>query len=86
LKWTGTPYLSDPQGRFTSIGSVLEGQGKADIVIKLAQQMDLPLTDTIVYSDSYLDLPVLKIAGRAIGVKPDDHLKRICLQNGWEIL
>ncbi len=86
LNWTGTPYLRNSQGKFSSIGPILEGQGKADIVISLAQQMNLPLSDTIVYSDSYLDLPVLRIAGRAIGVKPDGHLKRVCLQNGWEIL
>ena len=86
LNWAGTPYLTDTQGRFTSIGPILDGPGKADIVIKLAQRMNLSLSDTIVYSDSYLDLPLLKIAGRAIGVQPDVHLKRICLQKEWEIL
>lgn len=85
-QWKATVYQADTKGKLMSIAHVLEGQDKADYLKNLAHQMRVPLSATTVYSDSYLDLPVLKIAGQAIGVDPDSHLKRVCLQNGWEIL
>jgi phosphoserine phosphatase len=64
----------------------MEGQNKADYLKGLIQQLNMDRTAITVYSDSYLDLPLLNMAGRAIGVGPDHRLKRICLQKGWEIL
>jgi HAD superfamily hydrolase (TIGR01490 family) len=85
-RWKATMYEVNKEGKFMAISHVMEGHDKAQYVKTLADQMHLPFSNMTVYSDSYLDLPVLKIAGRAIGVVPDCHLKRICLQNGWEIL
>ncbi len=85
-RWKATTYQVDSQGNFQAIIKVIEGQDKAYFVKDLALQMSIPFSRVTVYSDSHLDLPVLKIAGRAIGVVPDSHLKRICLQKGWEIL
>jgi HAD superfamily phosphoserine phosphatase-like hydrolase len=84
--WKATTYHLDSEGDLTAIAHVLEGQDKADYVTALADKMNLPASAITAYSDSYLDLPVLKIAGRAIGVVPDPYLKRICLDQGWEIL
>lgn len=84
--WQATIYQTDDQGKLSTISHVMDGQDKALYVKQLADQMKLPLSEMTVYSDSYLDLPILKIAGRAIGVVPDYRLKRVCLQNGWEIL
>lgn len=84
--WKATTYQVDEEGRFIGISHLLEGKGKADHLRELSLQMNIPLTSTTVYSDSYLDLPVLNLAGEAIAVAPDFRLKRICLQKGWEIL
>ncbi len=84
--WGGTIYQVDEKGRFSQISQIMEGEDKACYVQALAHQMKIPFAAITVYSDSYLDLPVLKIAGQAIAVDPDSRLKRICLQNGWEIL
>jgi HAD superfamily hydrolase (TIGR01490 family) len=84
--WKATTYLTDSDRRLIEVLHVMEGQDKASYVKELANQMRLSFSDITVYSDSHLDLPVLKIAGKSIGVLPDKHLKRICLQEGWEIL
>jgi HAD superfamily hydrolase (TIGR01490 family) len=84
--WKATVYQTDEEGKLTAISQVMDGQDKANYIKELADRMQLPQGAITVYSDSYLDLPILKMAGQAIGVGPDYHLKRICLQNGWEIL
>jgi phosphoserine phosphatase len=84
--WKATHYQEDENGMLIMISHVMEGEDKANYVQALAEQFLIPLSSITVYSDSYLDLPVLKIAGQAIGVVPDYRLKRVCLQNGWEIL
>lgn len=85
-QWQATTYRADDEGRLSAIAHVLEGQDKADYVQDYAKKMELPLLAFTVYSDSYLDLPVMKIAGKAIGVLPDNRLKHTCMQNGWEII
>lgn len=84
--WNATIYQSDENGKFIAIQQVMEGQDKAQYVKTLMDQLHITASAMTVYSDSHLDLPILKMAGTAIGVGPDHHLKRICLQNGWEIL
>ena len=81
--------------RLNGIAQVMEGEDKGaflrDLLLKLYPQKLSPtspfsLPKIIVYSDSHLDLSILKMADEAIGVRPDRYLKNICLQNGWEIL
>lgn len=84
--WKATVYQCDAEGKMSAVTQVIEGKDKAHYVKVLADQLNLSRSAITVYSDSYLDLPILKIAGQAIGVGPDYRLKRICLQNGWEIL
>lgn len=84
--WSATIYECDEKGKLSAIKQVMEGQDKADYLKKLMDQLQVAQSALTVYSDSYLDLPILKMAGKAIAVGPDSHLKRISLQNGWEIL
>ncbi len=84
--WKATVYQTDEMGKLTAIASVMDGEDKANYIKALIDRMQLPPSAITVYSDSYLDLPILQMAGQAIGVEPDGYLKRICLQNGWEIL
>jgi HAD superfamily hydrolase (TIGR01490 family) len=85
-QWKATRYQTDEKGKLVGISHVLKGEDKALYIKALADQLHFSYSSITVYSDSYLDLPVLKIAGQAIGVGPDRRLKDICLQNGWEIL
>lgn len=81
-----TVYEVDDKERFNQISQVFDGDHKAQYVLELAQRLGLDKSVVTVYSDSILDLPVLKIAGKAVGVKPDDSLRKVCEKNGWEIL
>lgn len=81
-----TKYTCDEQENFCSVSRVIDGFNKAEYVQLLAQKFQIPTTSITVYSDSYLDLPVLKMAGKAIGVVPDRHLRRVCIKHGWEII
>lgn len=84
--WSATVYKCDEQGNFSTISHVMEGREKGEYLKKLMDELQVIPSEVTVYSDSYLDLPILKMAGKAIAVGPDSHLKRICLQNNWEIL
>lgn len=84
--WKATIYQADENGKLIAISQVMEGEDKAKYLKNLAAQMQISSSEITVYSDSYLDLPILKMAGEAIAVRPDSHLKKICLQKGWKIL
>lgn len=84
--WQATIYAVDDCGRLSHLASILEGQDKADYLAHLIKKMNISSSSITAYSDSHLDLPVLKMAGKAIGVVPDFYLKRICQEKGWEII
>lgn len=85
-RWGGTTYFVDDKGKFTSISHIMEGGDKARYVSLLAKNLSIPLSAVSVYSDSHLDLPLFNLAGRAICVDPDRQLKKICKQNGWDMI
>lgn len=85
-EWQATVYGNDHRGTFTHIISVLDGKDKAAYILELAQRLRILPASVTAYSDSDLDVPMLAIAGRAIGVRPNSKLRRICLKNGWEII
>lgn len=84
--WKSSLYESDEAGRLIRISKILEGQGKANYIEEWIGKFQAYSISITAYSDSYLDLPILKIAQKAIGVLPDRRLRKICLKNGWEIL
>lgn len=85
-EWCATQYSEDANQNLSRIAHVLEGEGKAGLVRDLAARLNTSLSACTVYTDSYLDLPMMQIAGKAVGVSPDKKLKKICCQNEWEIL
>jgi HAD superfamily hydrolase (TIGR01490 family) len=44
------------------------------------------LDDSVFYSDSFNDLPLLEVAGRAVAVDPDQTLRDIAAARGWEMI
>jgi len=46
----------------------------------------LGLHDSVFYSDSFNDLPLLECATRAVAVDPDTTLRDIAKSRGWEII
>ncbi len=44
------------------------------------------LLDSHFYSDSHNDLPLLEKVSRAVAVDPDDHLRAIAVERGWDVI
>lgn len=81
-----THYEVDSEQRFSDLSSKIEGEEKAVHVVALAYQLGIPRDRISAYTDSYLDLPLLLQAGKAVAVRPDRRLRRLSLRNEWEIL
>ncbi|MGK5595143.1 MAG: HAD family hydrolase [Parachlamydiaceae bacterium] len=85
VPYEATQYIKDCSNRFSSIGQVLCGQSKAQLVKKiLAEAKEV---DTVgIFTDSFQDLPFLRMATHPVAVNPDYQLKQLCYQNNWTIL
>ncbi len=73
-------------GRFT--GEVLfycKGEEKAGAIARLAHDHGYDLAASYAYSDSATDLPMLGTVGHPVAVNPDRALKKIALDNSWDI-
>tara|TARA_R100001377_G_scaffold73549_2_gene49575 strand:- start:3047 stop:3706 length:660 start_codon:yes stop_codon:yes gene_type:complete len=51
-----------------------------------AKAGQLSMDDSVFYSDSFNDLPLLEIATRAVAVDPDETLRKIAQERNWEII
>jgi HAD superfamily hydrolase (TIGR01490 family) len=74
-------------GVFTGrlVGEILHGSGKAHAVRSLAIREGLNLKRCTAYSDSYNDVPLLSLVGTAVAINPDNRLRALARQRGWEI-
>jgi HAD superfamily hydrolase (TIGR01490 family) len=84
--WFSTEYQTDKEGRFCHISCLMNGSEKADRLNRTASDLNIPLHQTIAYSDSYEDIPFLSLAGTPIAVNPDKKLLRISRKKNWKIL
>lgn len=75
-------------GCFT--GEVVEpicfGPGKVLIAEQFAAEHDIDLDQSLFYSDSITDLPMLERVGQPRVVHPDSRLRRLAERRGWQIL
>lgn len=85
-EWGGSSYGVDKDGMLCTISNLMEGKDKAEYCLSLAARLGVLRSCLQAYSDSYLDLPFLEAAGRAIAVNPDKKLNRISQERNWEIL
>lgn len=82
--WMATTYCVEND---SIVGiSPICGEDKARFVESFTRERGISLTDCTVYTDHISDLPLLEIAGNKVAVRPRGRLKKICLQNGWDIL
>ncbi|WP_298135040.1 HAD family phosphatase [Acidiferrobacter sp.] len=61
-------------------------EGKVTRVRSWMADHGLAWADSVFYSDSHNDLPLLEAVSRAVAVDPDPTLLAIAEQRGWEIL
>ncbi len=71
--------------RFT--GRVVEpmcyGAGKVTLASHMLAEADLDLGDSVFYSDSITDLPLLESVAKPVVVNPDARLQRIAWDRSW---
>ncbi len=75
-------------GRYTgrADGPFNYREGKVLSLRELAAREQIDLGASYAYSDSESDLPMLRAVGHPVVVNPDSDLRRIAVEEGWEIV
>jgi HAD superfamily hydrolase (TIGR01490 family) len=73
-------YTGRPSGPFNY------REGKVLSMREVAAREDIDLAASYAYSDSESDLPMLRAVRHAVVVNPDPDLRRIAVEEGWEVL
>lgn len=75
-------------GRYTGrpAGPFNYREGKVLSMREVAQRESIDLAASYAYSDSESDLPMLRAVRHAVVVNPDATLRRIALEEGWEMI
>ena len=68
-------------GRMILAEPIAHGQDKAD---KIKKRLGVERID-VAYGDTSADIPMLEMAHRPVAVYPDDTLKAVAQERGWEI-
>lgn len=73
-------------GRFTGrLEQLCFGTHKVAVAERFAAERGVRLEDSVFYSDSYNDLPMLERVGTAVAINPDARLQRHAVRRGWRI-
>ncbi len=67
------------------VGEMLHGLAKAEAVTSLAEREGLDLSRCSAYSDSYNDLPMLRLVGDPCVINPDNRLREHARAQGWRV-
>jgi HAD superfamily hydrolase (TIGR01490 family) len=62
------------------------GDGKAEVVRRLALERGYELAACYAYADSASDLPILQLVGHPVAVNPDRSLLSVAHRRGWPIV
>ncbi|HWJ50552.1 MAG TPA: HAD-IB family hydrolase [Solirubrobacteraceae bacterium] len=75
-------------GRYTGrpAGPFNYRDGKVLSMRELAEREQIELDQSFAYSDSESDLPMLRAVRHAVVVNPDAELRRIAVEEGWEVV
>lgn len=85
----GTP-LAQQDGRFSGriIHPLGVGEGKAarlrDYLDKIGQEINLAAS--FLYTDAFVDSPVLEMVGHPVAVYPDTRLATLAAKRGWTVI
>jgi HAD superfamily hydrolase (TIGR01490 family) len=67
------------------VGDMLHGPAKAVAIEALAAREGLDLSRCSAYSDSYNDLPMLRLVGDPCAINPDAKLRDHARREGWRV-
>ncbi|MCI0595812.1 MAG: HAD-IB family hydrolase [candidate division Zixibacteria bacterium] len=71
-------------GRFE--GHFPFGPAKAEILRQLAKEQNWDLSRSYAYADHHTDVSFLELVGHPVAANPDEKLRRIAKERGWEII
>jgi HAD superfamily hydrolase (TIGR01490 family) len=77
----------DSEHRFTGRAEqpLCFGDGKVERALALAQRSGFRLEESVFYTDSVSDLPLLERVAEPVAVNPDPRLRRIAERRGWRV-
>jgi HAD superfamily hydrolase (TIGR01490 family) len=81
-----TPETRDGQYTGNLAGIPSFGPGKVTRLKSWLSETGNTLGNSVFYSDSHNDLPLLEVVDKAIAVDPDDKLREIALDRGWSCI
>ncbi|MEC8307262.1 MAG: HAD family phosphatase [Chlamydiota bacterium] len=84
--WRASQYSANDEGKLHAIQSILVAEGKAEALHHIARQWNIPMERTVAYSDSHLDIPFLKSAGKAVVVNPSREMRSRQKEYQWPII
>jgi HAD superfamily hydrolase (TIGR01490 family) len=83
----GTKSELDEHGRYTGrLEFYAYGEGKAEAIRELADELGLSVEDSYAYSDSITDAPMLELVGHPVAVNPDKELRALATERDWQIV
>lgn len=62
------------------------GKSKADLVMRLKEELDADLNKSFCYADSINDVKMMSLFGHPVAVNPDRQLKRFALGQHWQLI
>ena len=64
----------------------INGDQKTLKVHEVLNDHQIDWENSFAYGDSFSDLPVLKLVGNPVAVKPEEKLRKLATERGWEII
>jgi HAD superfamily hydrolase (TIGR01490 family) len=62
------------------------GEGKREYAREWAEITGTDLSESYFYTDSFFDIPLMKVVGHPVATNPDMRLRKAALASGWPIL
>lgn len=84
--WEATVYHKTADLKYSHISQFIEGKEKSWILQQWQNELNIPKENVTVFSDSYLDLPLLLMAGHPFAVNPDRYLRKHCDRFKWPVI
>lgn len=79
-------YTVDKTDHLCHISSILCGKDKAKEALLIASEASINFKDLTAYTDSYLDIALLKAVGTPVVVNPDHRLNKLAKDLKWKII
>ncbi len=67
-------------------GPACYGDGKRELALEWAARHGIDMDQAVAYADNWSDRTLLQTSGHAVVVRPRGALKRLALEEGWDIV